>query len=231
MSQRSVASSTQPESQVPWPSPSSPQHQGSMVQTLSQHLRLLQLGVPLGRQQLPAARSPHCGSGQGAVLFSSGSLHSGFSRAWLAQVMSQMSSQQNGSSSHTDEQQSSSLQAGVKFGSQQSPAHGSPQSKVQVVQSLGSDRAIEAQTSSQVVSQHTMSSSQTASQHRWSLHAGEKFSSQQFPAAYVPHSGGVHFSRAMLAQVPSQAVVQQISSISQIISQHAASLQPGVGCG
>ena len=44
-----------------------------------------------------------------------------------AQVWSQPRSQQVGSAAHTVAQQSASLQPGVPFGEQQSPASGSPQ--------------------------------------------------------------------------------------------------------
>ena len=102
------------------------QQEGSILQIISQHSSSLQLGVPLGKQQLPEPGSPQRGIGQAASGFITVSVQMGSKLAELAQVKSHIVSQQKGSNLHTVLQHTSSSQEGVKFATQHSPAHGSP---------------------------------------------------------------------------------------------------------
>lgn len=99
------------------------QQPGSISHTRSQHCVSLQAGMPFASLHSPALGSPHL-----PLLVSS---HEKLAKS--AQVVSQISEQQNGSARHTNSQHFPIEHDGVAFAIKQLPAADAPQSEEQSV--------------------------------------------------------------------------------------------------
>lgn len=198
------------------------QQAGSTAQTASQHPASLQYGVSRASQHEPAHSSPHSLTQPQA--FSS--------RASETQLRSQSVSQQNGSFAQTASQHSALSHRGLPFASQQRPAVQSPHSGG--VQSglpfgrlhpaAGSPVARATQQSSQLASQQSGSTAQTAAQQFRSEQAGIWWGTKHDPEPGMPHRPRQRMFAAA-AQEESQRFPQQNGSMAQTASQHAGSLQ------
>jgi hypothetical protein len=127
----------------------------------------------------------------------------------------------------TASQHSASLQAGVPWGTSHPPAFGSPQ----VPGSPGSQNAFAytAQVASHCTEQQNASNWQTVLQQAASSHLDVGCGRKQLPRPDAPQIE--QNALASCAQSASQATVQHVLSIAQVLEQHAALLQPGVPCG
>jgi hypothetical protein len=127
----------------------------------------------------------------------------------------------------TASQHSASLQAGVPWGTSHPPAFGSPQ----VPGSPGSQNAFAytAQVASHCTEQQNASNWQTVLQQVGSSHLGVACGRKQLPRPDAPQIE--QNALASCAQSASQATVQHVLSIAQVLEQQAALLQPGVPCG
>jgi hypothetical protein len=194
------------------------QQNGSSLQTASQQVASLHLGVPWLEQQSPAQGSPHSRKhGQ-----------AGLRTADAAQSASHSTSQQKESFSQTATQHAAELDAGARWGWHGSPAPGSPQLGRTQRAGFAFARSRHAESHSKV--QQNGSSVQMNAQHWGSLHPAVKFASQQLPASAMPQLVA-HRESASATHEPSQLNSQQPGSTRHTTSQHTGSLQNGSGCG